>query len=190
MITGAYSIMNRTDPEADRTFLRDVVGLSHAQALVALVVVLCVGLWPLESGAQPADPAEEVEAVLTDFLRVFENGEIDAMEAAFADATVFPRAIMGGESAGRIQVAAFRRARGIDPQMREVVALWRASRSDPPYVRLEPRDLAIELFGDAALATFHLENGPSLSRRTFVLAQRDGVWRIVHLHASNVIGSN
>jgi hypothetical protein len=97
---------------------------------------------------------------------------------------------MGGESVGPIQVAAYRRARGIDPQMREVVALWRASRPGPPYVRLEPRDLAIELFGDAALATFHLENGPSLSRRTFVLARRDGVWRIVHLHASNVIGSN
>ncbi|MDP6607297.1 MAG: nuclear transport factor 2 family protein [Dehalococcoidia bacterium] len=162
----------------------------ETQALVALVVVLCVGLWPLESWAQPSDPVEEVEAVLTDFLRVFENGEVDAMEAAFADATVFPRAIMGGEPAEPIRVAVYRRQRGLDPQMREVVAEWRASRPGPPYLVLEPRDLEIEVFGDAALATFHLVNGSSLSRRTFVLALRDGDWRIVHLHASNVIGSN
>ncbi|HAK54987.1 MAG: nuclear transport factor 2 family protein [Vicinamibacterales bacterium] len=165
------------------------MGRVKCQVLVFAAVL--AGLWQAGAGAQPGVAAEdEVRAVLTDFLRVFENGEVDAMEAAFTDATVFPRAIMGREPAEPIRVAAYRRQRGLDPQMREVVAEWRASRPGPPYVALEPRNLEIEVFGDAALATFHLENGPSLSRRTFVLANRDGVWRIVHLHASNVVESN
>jgi hypothetical protein len=32
MITGAYSIIYSTDPDADRSFLRDVLQLSHAEA--------------------------------------------------------------------------------------------------------------------------------------------------------------
>jgi len=54
---------------------------------------------------------------------------------------------------------------------------------------LEPRDLEVQMFADAALVTFHLENGRSLSRRTFVLSKESGLWKIVHLHASNVVGS-
>jgi ketosteroid isomerase-like protein len=30
----------------------------------------------------------------------------------------------------------------------------------------------------------------ALSRRTFVLVYQDGSWKIVHLHASNVLGSD
>ncbi len=158
------------------------------QVLIGAIVL--AGLWQVGGGAETAATAEqEVRAILSDFLRAFENGEIDAMEAAFAGATVFPRAIMGGERTGPIRRAAYRRARGLDPQMRHVVAAWRSSRPGPPYVTLEPRDLEVEVFTDAAVATFHLENGPSLSRRTFVLAKRDGGWRIVHLHASNVVAS-
>ncbi len=158
------------------------------QVLVGAVVLAAV--WQTGTVAQTAATAEqEVRAVLSDFLRAFENGEIDAMEAAFAGATVFPRAIMGGDRTGPIRQAVYRRARGLDPQMRHVVAEWRSRRPGPPYVTLEPRDLEVEVFTDAAVATFHLENGPSLSRRTFVLAKRDGGWRIVHLHASNVVAS-
>jgi len=32
MITGAYSITYAADPEADRAFLRDVLGLPHVDA--------------------------------------------------------------------------------------------------------------------------------------------------------------
>ena len=41
-----------------------------------------------------SDDKDEVAAALTRFLRAFENGELEVMEAAFAsDATSFPRAI-------------------------------------------------------------------------------------------------
>ena len=55
-------------------------------------------------------------------------------------------------------------------------------------MELEPKDLEIVVFTDAALATFHLEGNNRVSRRTFVLAKREGLWKIVHLHASNVEG--
>ena len=58
------------------------------------------------------------------------------------------------------------------------------------YLNIEPADLEIRIFGDAALATFHLVgNDKRLGRRTFVLALIDDAWKIVHLHASNVYGA-
>ncbi len=63
----------------------------------------------------------------------------------------------------------YHRIRG-GPQMRELVVGFRASDAEPPYMRLEPKDLEIVVFTDAALATFHLEGNNRVSRRTFVLA--------------------
>jgi len=40
--------------------------------------------------------------------------------------------------------------------------------------------------GDIALVSFHLILTGALRRRTFVLRRRDGVWKILHLHASNM----
>jgi hypothetical protein len=39
---------------------------------------------------------------------------------------------------------------------------------------------------DATLATFTLVNGKRFARRSVVFARRGGVWKIVHVHASNV----
>jgi hypothetical protein len=48
-----------------------------------------------------------------------------------------------------------------------------------------------ELAVRETLATFirAFEDGRALSRRTFVLAREEGSWKIVHLHASNVVSS-
>ena len=86
------------------------------QALAGAVVL--PGLWQAGAGAQSGAAAEdEVRAVLTDFLRAFERGEIETMATPFAEATVFPRAIMGGESAEPIPAAAYPRVRGIEPPL-------------------------------------------------------------------------
>ena len=141
------------------------------------------------STAAFSDDKDEVTAALTRFLRAFENGELEVMEAAFAsDATSFPRARVSYEAAPDLRAADYHRTRGMGPQMRELVVGFRASDAEPPYMRLEPKDLEIIVFTDAALATFHLEGNNRVSRRTFVLAKRESVWKIVHLHASNVEG--
>jgi ketosteroid isomerase-like protein len=58
--------------------------------------------------------------------------------------------------------------------------------SGPPYLNLQPRDLSIQEIGELALVSFHLDLPGALRRRTLVLRRRDGVWKILHLHASNM----
>ncbi len=147
---------------------------------VALLVLIAAG-----AGASE----QEVGAVLDGFLRAFENGDIESMEAAFAeDALTFPRSIMATDLDMDIDVRDYRRVTGIDPQMRALIDRLKAEGRTPPYLSLDPQDLDIRVYGDAAVATFHL-TGARLGRRTFVLAKLDGEWKIVHLHASNVVGS-
>ena len=105
-----------------------------------------------------SDDRDEVADTLTRFLRAFENGELELMEAAFAnDATSFPRARASYEAAPDLRAANYHRVRGMGPQMRALVVGFRASDAEPPYMRLEPMDLEIVVFTGAALATFHLE---------------------------------
>jgi ketosteroid isomerase-like protein len=49
---------------------------------------------------------------------------------------------------------------------------------------ITPRDLEIQDYGDAAIASFHLQGGGNIGRRTLVLRRDRGRWQIVHLHAS------
>ena len=63
----------------------------------------------------------------------------------------------------------------------------RGERDAPPYLDLEPLDLAVDVVGtNAALVTFHLSSDTVWSRRTVVFQKRDDLWLITHLHASNV----
>ena len=60
-------------------------------------------------------------------------------------------------------------------------------KSSAPYLDIQPRDLTIQMFGDVAIATFHLDDRPGfLNRRTLVLHKTNSGWKIVHLHASEV----
>lgn len=125
-----------------------------------------------------------MHAALLSFIRAFEAGDLESMKRAFsADATSFPR------SAPR-QPAVSDRARrtmGIDPEMVAAVDTAKAAGTQPPYFGIEPRDLDIRVSGDMALATFHLVRDGELGRRTFVLRREDDSWKILHMHASNVI---
>jgi len=57
----------------------------------------------------------------------------------------------------------------------------------PPWHRLDPQRLTIQPLGaHAAIVTFELHNGERIARRTPVLAEIGGAWRIEHLHASNM----
>lgn len=52
MITGAHSVIFSTDPEADRAFLRDVLGLPHVDAGEGWLIF---GLPPAEVAVHPGD---------------------------------------------------------------------------------------------------------------------------------------
>jgi len=51
---------------------------------------------------------------------------------------------------------------------------------------LEPRDVVIQIFDTVAIVTFHLLSDARLARRTFVFIRKNGDWKIIHIHASNV----
>jgi len=160
---------------------------------IILVIFLLAGtVFAEESNLKQQDSQEKlVMAVLDKFLRAFENGDFATMESIMTkDAYLFPRAIMSNNRTKPIDKNNYKRITGLDPQMKQVINSIRASGKQPPFMKLEPKDLKITLLKEAAIATFHLENGKSLSRRTIVLSKEDGSWKIVHIHPSNVVSSD
>lgn len=49
---------------------------------------------------------------------------------------------------------------------------------------LSPNGLAVQLYGDTAIATFHLLGGQEVGRRTLVLRRLGVRWLVVHMHGS------
>lgn len=136
--------------------------------------------------AEAGDLRAEAEATLRAFLRAFENDDLRAMEAAFApDAVSFDMVVAAPNGSAPPDLQALRRKSGMPPSMRALVERTPKPASGPPYRRLDPKDLLVTVAGEMALCTFHLEGPTSLARRTIVLVRRGGVWKILHIHASN-----
>ncbi len=126
---------------------------------------------------------DAVTAALSSFLQAFEAGDTNAMRDAFADdATSFPRTASDRSS----PPDNFRRTQGIDPEMLNAVDAAKREVKEQPYLSIDPEDLEVDVFGDLALATFHLLTATELGRRTFVLRRECDAWKILHTHASNV----
>ncbi len=67
-------------------------------------------------------------------------------------------------------------------------AIRKGASGGPPYHRLQPEDLQVQLLGtDSAVVTFHLRNSERIARRTFVMRKVQGTWLVAHLHASNFL---
>jgi len=49
---------------------------------------------------------------------------------------------------------------------------------------LSPRGLDVQLYGDTAIATFHLVGQQEVGRRTLVMRRAGGRWLVAHMHAS------
>ena len=96
---------------------------------------------------------EEVIASLTTFIRAFENGELDVMEASFsANSFVFPLVTVPNENSSQIQTSDYKRVKGMGPPMRNLVASFRERDTGPPYMTLDPKDLEVQMFSDACIA--------------------------------------
>ena len=129
--------------------------------------------------SRPRGPAETLRA----FLMAFENCDLPLMESFFApDATYFDRAQPGSRN-----VESYERGIGMPAGMRELAEQLPRAGGRAPYHKVEPQNLLIQSFENVALCTFHLLNADTLGRRTVVLNRRHEGWRIVHIHASNVL---
>lgn len=60
----------------------------------------------------------------------------------------------------------------------------RAGSPNPPFLRLDPRDLKVQMAGDAAIVSFHL-GAQAPSRRSLVFKRTSSDWKLIHWHASS-----
>jgi uncharacterized protein (TIGR02246 family) len=152
-----------------------------------LLAVLLGGESGYASTATPLPPQPEPSAVITAFVAAMVNADADALAAIFDDdATVFmpfdsvPQRLEGRDEIRKVFGRFFEQVR--------------KSAAAPPYMKLEPRDVKTQLFGDTAIITFHLGRVPDatatspsgFSRRTFVAHRKGDRWLVKHLHASNM----
>jgi ketosteroid isomerase-like protein len=55
---------------------------------------------------------------------------------------------------------------------------------------IQPKGMKVQMFGDFAIATFHLDDRAGLvNRRTIVMTKTPAGWKIVHLHASELLSA-
>jgi hypothetical protein len=150
-------------------------------------VFIATGCLARSGGAPSPKNADRDQAALVQaaqhFLRVFDNLEWDAFDAAWSSSrSVFfpfrdtPERVEGADVAAR-----FRRF------FDEV----KATRPGPPYLRLQPQALRAEVRGDAGLVTFTLGRRPGdVGRRTLLFVRESGQWKLAHMHASTALAED
>lgn len=149
--------------------------IRHLAAALALLLALHL--------PARADTAAEVADFLAAFTTDFEALDWPRFRARFTDdhTVFFPPAYGATRATGRAET---------DPAWQATFAAIRAAnaaRTEPPYWRLNARDLLVQEIPGGAVATFHFGGGGApLNRRTLVLARTAEGWRIVHLHGSTL----
>jgi len=125
------------------------------------------------------NPEAEVRQTLSNFILAFDNLDWDKFRMSFADdATVFYPREFPYRANGRAEIEA---------NFHHVFEQIRGNQTKAPYMEIQPRELHIQMLGNVAIATFHLDDRPGvLNRRTLVLSKTADGWKIVHLHASEV----
>ena len=129
--------------------------------------------------APPLKLESEVRKTLAEFIQAFDNLDWNSFRSFFADdATVFYPREFPHRADGRQDVERY---------FQKVFDRIRAGRTQGPYMDIQPRDLKLQMAGDVAIATLHLDDRPGfLNRRTIVLQNQKTGWKIIHLHASEV----
>ena len=112
-----------------------------------------------------------VRTAVEEFLTAFDDLDWEPFRRCFAsDATVFfPWDPHPHRADGKMEVEA---------EFKRFFDEFRTRAAGPPYLNLVPLDVAIEVWQDVALVTFHLDRPPSMGRRTLVLERQGQHWRI------------
>ncbi len=151
-------------------------------AVGSLIAATAVAAWATSARSVTArarsEDVEPIRVAAEHFLRVFDNLEWEPFRATWAaDPTVFfPFDAVPRRANGRGEVEA---------TFRRFFDQTRTTRPGPPYLHLNPRELAIQRYGDTGIVTFMLSApGGRVARRTLVFIRERGDWKLVHLHAS------
>jgi|SRR5215469_5850822 len=151
---------------------------SMVTRLVLLLAFLFVSL-SLFAQRKTVSPESEVRDALAKFVDAFDNLDWESFRSAFDDnATVFYPRAFPERASGRKE---------FEKTFNVVFQQIRGAKTSAPYMDIQPKDMRIQIFGDIAIATFHLDDRAGfLNRRTVVLHKTRAGWKIVHLHASEV----
>ena len=143
-------------------------------------VVLSLLVVPSFAQAHPIRAELQVREALARFVHAFDDLDWETFRAAFDDhATVFYPRAFPERTNGR---AEFERT------FKTVFEQIRGGQTAAPYIDIQPKEMKIQLFGNVAIATFHLDDRAGfVNRRTIVLNKSETGWKIVHLHASEVV---
>lgn len=151
------------------------------RSATALLVTLLLAFTP--GPPLTAQDRDDVQATMDGFLVAFNNLDMPAFIAYFADDATFfnrpapppqtfPDRVQGKREIQRVFQVVFDQIRA------------GSGRATAPFQNIEPQDLLVQRFDDVAIVTFHLGTSVSRSRRTFVLRRIGEAWKIEHLHAS------
>jgi len=146
----------------------------------APLVLLAFCFCALPQAIAKEDKEAEVRATLAKFVQAFDNLDWETFRACFADnATVFHPRQFSRRAENRT---------GVEESFKQVFVRIKGDKTSPPYMDLQPKDLQIQFAGaQAAIVTFYLEDHPGfINRRTIVLQNIGGTWKIIHIHASEV----
>ena len=160
-----------------RSLRRRASRLGTAFGPLAVCIALLSGVAIAQDNTRST--TEDVQEAVAAFIAVFNDLDWEPFRKSFADdATVFfPFAGVPRRTTGRVDY---------EREFKAFFDTVRQEGSAPPYLSIEPKDTAVQVFGDIAVVTFHLEAPGRLNRRTVVLNRRDARWLIVHLHASRM----
>lgn len=131
-------------------------------------------------GGRAASDSRDVENTARQFIASFVNLDWNRFRGFFAtDATAFfpPSAQFPRRADGKAE---------IEKVFKTVFERARKQKASPPYLTIEPKQMKIQMLGDIAILTFHLEDPDLFGRRTIVFRKYGKRWLIVHLHASAI----
>ena len=119
-----------------------------------------------------ADPEDADRAAVTaangEFYRAFGTGDIEAMDALWAD---------------REEVACIHPGWPPVRGRADVMASWRGILSDPPEPAVLPAEEQVYLMGEAAMVVCYETIGEVCLAATNMFLREGGAWRLVHHHA-------
>ncbi len=129
---------------------------------------------------KPSTADAEVRDTLARFVQAFDNLDWNGFREFFEDdATVFYPREFPQRANGRVE---------FEKTFRSVFEQIRAGRSSGPYMNIQPRNVKVQVLENVAIVTFHLDDrAGSINRRTIILHRTAHGWKIVHLHASEVL---
>jgi ketosteroid isomerase-like protein len=148
-----------------------------SKRVASIFLFLLVAPSALAQGKPLVSAEPEVRDALAKFVYAFDNLDWEAFRLAFDDnATVFYPRAFPERANGRAE---------FEKTFKVVFQQIRGGETAAPYMDIQPKDMKVQMFGDCAIATFHLDDRPGLlNRRTIVLTKTNAGWKIVHLHAS------